>query len=239
MMASLAKEQTNDARAAIMKSIREHLAKSPAVSPEDEYRAQNSALAANGDDELRAASKGLLVAKFRAALEAVGGHCFLARDTAENLSMLAKIIRGLPVANRRIAISDISEIHSLIGDLKDEIGELAVNPPRSDLFNFDVGVTTAQLAIAETGTLVLESDRERHRLVSLVPPVHIALVKAENIVPTLGDAFSVVRRDAGLSRAITFITGPSRTADIELTLSIGVHGPKDLYVIVQEEAKAG
>jgi L-lactate dehydrogenase complex protein LldG len=94
-------------------------------------------------------------------------------------------------------------------------------------------------AIAETGTLVLESDRERHRLVSLVPPIHIALVKAENIVPTLGEAFSVVRRGAGLSRAITFITGPSRTADIELTLSIGVHGPKDLYVIVQEETKAG
>jgi L-lactate dehydrogenase complex protein LldG len=240
MMASLAKEHANDARAAIMKSIREHLAKSPAVSPEDEGRAQNSALATNGDDELQAAaSEGVLVAKFRAALEAVGGHCFLARDSAETSSMLTKIVRGLPVANRRIAISDIPEIQSVIGDLKDEIGELAVNPPRNDLFNFDVGVTTAQLAIAETGTLVLESDRERHRLVSLVPPIHIALVKAENIVPTLGDAFSVVRRDAELSRAITFITGPSRTADIELTLSIGVHGPKDLYVIVQEETKAG
>ena len=236
MTASLIKETANDARAAIMKSIREHLAKSPA---ESEHSAESSDLAANGDYDLRAASSGVLVAKFRGALEAVGGHCFLAHDTAETSSTLAEIIRGLPVGNRRVAVSDSPEIQSLVGDLTDELAEFAVNPSRSDLFNFDAGVTTAQLAIAETGTLVLESDSERHRLVSLVPPIHIALVKAENIVPTLGDAFSALRRGAGLSRAITFITGPSRTADIELTLSIGVHGPKDLYVIVQEETKAG
>ena len=239
MKASLIKEQANDARAEIMQSIREHLAKSPAESSESEHGAQSSDLGANGDYDLRAASSGVLVAKFRSALEAVGGHCFLTHDAAETASTLTEIIRGLPGANRRIAVSDSPEIQSLVGDLTDELAEFAMNPSRSDLFKFDAGVTTAQLAIAETGTLVLESDSERHRLVSLVPPIHIALVKAENVVPTLGHAFSVVRRGAGLSRAITFITGPSRTADIELTLSIGVHGPKDLYVIVQEKTKAG
>ncbi len=104
------------------------------------------------------------------------------------------------------------------------------------LFDCDVGVTGAQAAIAETGTLVLESERERHRLASLLPPVHIAILNAADICLSLGEALRLVRRDGStaMSRTITFITGPSRTADIELTLAIGVHGPKELYVIVDD-----
>jgi L-lactate dehydrogenase complex protein LldG len=79
---------------------------------------------------------------------------------------------------------------------------------------------------------VLDSACERHRLVSLVPPVHIAIVNASSIVETLGEALALLRKDKEISPAVTFITGPSRTADIELTLAIGVHGPQQLYVIV-------
>ena len=82
----------------------------------------------------------------------------------------------------------------------------------------------------ETGTLVLESDRESHRLTSLVPPVHLCVLRAENIRQTLGEILEVTSRD--LSRTVTFITGASRTSDIELTLAIGVHGPGELHVIV-------
>ena len=97
-----------------------------------------------------------------------------------------------------------------------------------------MGITTAQAAIAETGTLVLESERERHRLGSLVPPVHIAIVEAASICLTLGEALALVHRGGSseMSPTITFITGPSRTADIELTMAIGVHGPQELYAIV-------
>jgi L-lactate dehydrogenase complex protein LldG len=75
-------------------------------------------------------------------------------------------------------------------------------------------------------------------LISLLPPVHIAVVRAANIYPTIGDALRMLHGDGSreISRAITFITGPSRTADIELTLTVGVHGPKELYVIVIEES---
>src|SRR5439155_26952553 len=112
--------------------------------------------------------------------------------------------------------------------------EITVCPTAADLFNYDVGITTAQAAIAETGTLVLEAETERHRLVSLLPPVHIAIVYSRDIVLTIGDALSQLRGNERkqMSRAITFITGPSRTADIELTLTVGVHGPKQLHVIV-------
>ena len=122
---------------------------------------------------------------------------------------LAELARGLPVE------------------------ELQSCPPVSELFSYDVGVTMAQAAIAETGTLVLESEKERHRLVSLLPPVHVAIVRSDDICLTIGDALKQSRgREEEMSRAITFITGPSRTADIELTLTVGVHGPKELYVIV-------
>ena len=67
-----------------------------------------------------------------------------------------------------------------------------------------------------------------------MPPVHIAIVNAQDICLTIGDALKLLRRRevADMSRTITFITGPSRTADIELTLTVGVHGPRELYVIV-------
>ena len=99
---------------------------------------------------------------------------------------------------------------------------------------FRSGITTAQAAIAETGTLVLDSSRERNRLVSLVPPVHIAIVDASSIFQTLAEALAFIHQDGNISPAVTFITGPSRTADIELTLAIGVHGPQELYVIVND-----
>ena len=81
---------------------------------------------------------------------------------------------------------------------------------------------------------MLDSEAERHRLVSLVPPVHIAIVEAANICLTLGEALTAASQSSELSPTITFITGPSRTADIELTLAIGVHGPQELFVIVKD-----
>jgi L-lactate dehydrogenase complex protein LldG len=109
---------------------------------------------------------------------------------------------------------------------------------RDDLFACDAGITTAQLGIAETGTLVLQSARERHRLLSLVPPVHIALLSADDICNSLLDVISLLHRTQTstdvVSHAITFITGPSRTSDIELTLTIGVHGPRTLHIIILE-----
>ena len=87
--------------------------------------------------------------------------------------------------------------------------------------------------IAETGTLVLESARERSRLLSLVPPIHVAVLSTRCICESLGDALARVRQ--GASHAITFITGPSRTSDIELTLVVGVHGPQTVHVLLLEE----
>ncbi|HYV03597.1 MAG TPA: lactate utilization protein, partial [Blastocatellia bacterium] len=99
----------------------------------------------------------------------------------------------------------------------------------------DIGITSVDYALAETGTLVLRSGAGRARSVSLLPPVHIALLKPDQIVPGLDQLFPMLARDQLVGRldsALTFITGPSRTADIELTLVVGVHGPQELHVIL-------
>jgi len=95
----------------------------------------------------------------------------------------------------------------------------------------DVGITSCNCAIAETGTLVMCSRPGQERVASLLPPMHIALVELEQIVPDLIDAFAVLDRSA-LPSNVTFITGPSKTGDIELQLTTGVHGPGKWRVIV-------
>ncbi|MFN3491375.1 MAG: lactate utilization protein C, partial [Anaerolineales bacterium] len=89
-----------------------------------------------------------------------------------------------------------------------------------------VGVTNAIVGLADTGS-VLEADEALHP--SLLPEIHIVILKSKDIVPSLPDGMKFVKD----KNAAVFITGPSRTADIEMTLSIGVHGPKELHVFIQ------
>jgi len=174
---------------------------------------------------------------FKTNLEAVNGHCVIARTELEIVHELTRIISELKHTQlnpRRIALSDAKGLERLVRLVAVQVDEVAVTPSSAEMFDVDIGITTAQAAIAETGTLILDSSRERHRLISLVPPVHIAIVQASNIYSTLGQALSFLQSDEEISPVITFITGPSRTADIELTLAIGVHGPQELYVIICE-----
>ena len=89
-----------------------------------------------------------------------------------------------------------------------------------------VGVTKAICGLADTGS-VLEADSALHA--SLLPEIHIAVLKSQDILSSLPDAMSLVR-----NKNAVFITGPSRTADIEMTLTIGVHGPKEIHVFVDD-----
>ena len=177
------------------------------------------------------------IEKFCARLKSVGGHCEVVSGEDAAARALSAIITDLQArqAGKRIALSDSPAVMRMARDLAAD--EIKVCPAPDDLFNYDVGITSAQAAIAETGTLVLVAESERHRLVSLLPPVHIAIVYARDVALTIGDVLGQLRRDdpKEMSRAITFITGPSRTADIELTLTVGVHGPKELYVIVIDD----
>ena len=224
----------NNAREHILASIRTHLA----ASKEHDRRVLAQHLAptsvqANGSPVSELSN----IELFKANLEAVNGHCVIARTELEIVHALTRIISELKHTQlnpHRFALSDAKGLERLVRLVAVQIDEVAVTPSSSEMFDVDIGITTAQAAIAETGTLVLDSSRERHRLISLVPPVHIAIVEASNIYSTLGETLSLLQSDEEISPVVTFITGPSRTADIELTLAIGVHGPQELYVIVYE-----
>ncbi len=96
----------------------------------------------------------------------------------------------------------------------------------------DVGITSADYVLADTGTLVMLSSPQEARLVSLLPPAHIAVVPCDRILTGLDQLFTLLPGPASASSSMVLITGPSRTADIEQILVRGVHGPGQISVVL-------
>ena len=95
-----------------------------------------------------------------------------------------------------------------------------------------VSLTRCFVAIAETGTLMLISGAETPTTLNFLPDTHIVLVYADQVVATYEDGWDRLRTDGGMPRAINFITGPSRTGDIEQRIELGAHGPRRLHIIL-------
>ena len=95
-----------------------------------------------------------------------------------------------------------------------------------------VAVTEAVAGVAETGTLLVRSGAESPNVLHLLPEAHIAILDSATIVGSYEDALEILGQEKIWPRAATFITGPSRTADIEKTPQIGVHGPRQLHIIL-------
>jgi L-lactate dehydrogenase complex protein LldG len=105
------------------------------------------------------------------------------------------------------------------------------NASKHEMAHCDLGITEADFLLPETGTIVLRSSANEPRGVSLLPRVHLAIVQPEMLRADLHQVFA----EAKDHHYLVFITGPSRTADIELTVTLGVHGPKNLYVWMMNE----
>jgi L-lactate dehydrogenase complex protein LldG len=100
-----------------------------------------------------------------------------------------------------------------------------------------VGITGVFCAVAETGTLMLLSGADTYTSASLLPETHIAIVPVSRIVAAMEDGFALMRKEYGeLPRTATFISGPSRTGDIEQTIVLGAHGPYRVHVIIVRRA---
>jgi L-lactate dehydrogenase complex protein LldG len=218
--------KTDAAKSAIFASIRQNLA---ASRPFDAAHAVHHGSPATdfAPAVSKEFSKETLIETFRQNLEFVGGNFSRVTDERAAAGVLDSIL-GAKNA-RRTAFSDSPLVKRIVG-LSESDADFIENAPAAVLFETDLGVTGAQWAIAETGTLVLEAESERHRLVSLVPPIHVCVLEADRIRQTLSAILEILQKD--LSRTVTFVTGASRTSDIELTLAIGVHGPGELHVIV-------
>jgi L-lactate dehydrogenase complex protein LldG len=181
------------------------------------------------------------VGLFREKVVRAGGLIQAVRSAAE----VAEYLRGLlpPLAPTKVAVSDGAE--RAAGGLREllKAAGAAVIPSfhecaadfspeqyARELLEASAGVTSAQHALAETGTLVLHSGDEQHRLISLLPPVHVCILSPQAILANL-ESLCADRAEA-MPRVLTLVTGPSRTADIEQTLTVGMHGPGELHVLL-------
>ncbi|MHB1000102.1 MAG: L-lactate dehydrogenase (quinone) large subunit LdhH [Armatimonadota bacterium] len=127
-------------------------------------------------------------------------------------------------------------------DIPELVG-IARREMRQAFIEADMGISGANIAIAETGTLVIVSNEGNARLVTSLPEVHVALVGYEKLVPSIDEAVAVIKLLSKSATAqkmtsyVSFITGPSRTSDIEKTLTLGCHGPKELHIIFVDNGR--
>jgi L-lactate dehydrogenase complex protein LldG len=145
----------------------------------------------------------------------------------------------LPVADLRATLqaNGITVVDARVLGMPDRDARLAA------LDDVPACVTGADAAVAESGSIALVSGPVRGRLASLLPPLHIALLPAGRIVRTLPEALDLLALHFGSDifrdrSNVVFVSGPSRTADIELSLTLGVHGPKKVHVVIFTETGA-
>jgi L-lactate dehydrogenase complex protein LldG len=120
-----------------------------------------------------------------------------------------------------------------IGRLAGKIPGLGFTVSRQAAADANIGISEADWAVTDTGSLVTDQTAVEQRLAATLPAIHIAIIGTDRILPYKAAVFSKITPQA--SRYIAFITGPSRTADIERVLTIGVHGPKRLVIVFVDE----
>ena len=182
------------------------------------------------------------VQRFRAEVEALAGVTHTASSAAEIAAIVARIAEGQPtrrVAAWREEAIGIAGLHGaleaagleLVPTMVDQTGP-AREGQIAALASASIGITGADAALSLTGSIVIASGPGRPRLSSLLTPVHVAIVRTSTIVDTLPTL--IATRPELVTRGSNFvcITGPSRTADIEHTLSRGVHGPGEVHVVL-------
>ena len=184
------------------------------------------------------------VERFCTELVAVGGTAHRVRDTAALEATLRSELERAGAT--RIFTAARTELRSFALDwLWSGLGARAVGDPglsaedelRQSLSRAHVGITTVDFALADTGSVVVSARPSLPRSLSLLPSLHVALVRASQIVPDLSAAFAAYAgAETDLPSAVHVITGPSRTSDIENDLTIGVHGPAAVMAIVLEDS---
>lgn len=194
-----------------------------------------------------------LAARLQRELEGVGGSVARVKHVAEAAQYVANLAeaKGAEVVVRwqsdlldTLEIDDALQaggvnVHTASPASESEAAERR-QELRDLLAHADMGLSGVDAVIAETGTLMLTAQPGQMRGVSLLPPVHVAVARTDQVVATFADALRNVRQAGGevqqnLTSCISFVTGPSRTGDIELKLTVGVHGPGELHLVLLDE----
>lgn len=174
--------------------------------------------------------------RFIREVEAVGGELRRAADW----EALPSLVGGW-LAKRRVPsvmMGSDPRLEPLVAHLTGREGisllryERSLEEQKEELFSTECGITTSRGGIAESGSVILVPSPEEPRLLSLAMPVHLVIVEAARIFPTLSAFIASGEYQAEMPSNLVLVTGASRTADIEMILAMGVHGPKSLLVVL-------
>ncbi len=177
-----------------------------------------------------------LAGQFVAALTAARGEAYRVHDLDEGLSLAGDLLQQ--VEAERVVVNSEFPLDGV--DLPGRWPAIhwhVVGESQGDLRAFcaaaDVGLSGADAALAETGSVIISSGPGRSRLATLLPAVHIALVSTSRLT---SDIFTwSASRQGTLPANVTLVSGPSKTADIEQTMTVGIHGPKRFIVILYDD----
>jgi L-lactate dehydrogenase complex protein LldG len=175
-------------------------------------------------------------ARFLEELKAVGGHGQRVESVEKAREYVVSLARERDA--KLLVRWDTEELERLgVDEPLEEAGvEVAVWRDLEDFREVaagaDIGLSTAEWAIAETGSLVLTGGPGRGRTVTLLPQTYVAIIPTERVLGTVPEAIERYAGDGEVPANLCFHTGPSRSGDIEMSLTIGVHGPGDVHVIL-------
>lgn len=181
--------------------------------------------------------------RLAAEIIGVGGQAHLVSDLPAAREKLRELIIAHSAESAlcwehplldRLALSELLSSLNVRAISHQNLLALSAAEQREQALAAQIGVTSTTWAIAETGSLAVASGRGTERMASLLPPVHVAIVEESQVLPDLFDLFARLQEE-GLERLpsnLVLITGPSKTGDIELRLTTGVHGPGVWHVII-------
>ncbi|MBW1717178.1 MAG: lactate utilization protein [Deltaproteobacteria bacterium] len=175
-----------------------------------------------------------LVKAFKTECELLSGKVYVARTNREAHQFLSLIIKQAGI--KRIIKWNSHLLRRL--EIDRVLDSLGIQDYVRHEATAELGISGVDYGLADTGTLVLRTSRTQDRATSLLPPVHVALMESERILPGSEDLILKLMLELGgkaeLDSCLTLISGPSLTADIELNLVSGIHGPGELHVIILE-----
>jgi L-lactate utilization protein LutC len=181
------------------------------------------------------------VGRFAAELAAAGGSCRVVADRAAAAEAVLDVVRARAARRAFVGTGPVLDPLEMARRLREMgVSVSDTSAGREELFAADVGVSGVDYLVAETGSVVVLTAPGQPRLLSLLPPVHVAVADRSQLLPDLFDLFEG-RASAGrqsLPACLSVITGPSKTGDIELRLVTGVHGPGEVHVVLIDPAVA-
>lgn len=173
---------------------------------------------------------------FKVKAEAVAANVYRVKDLKEAGALLSTLVEESGA--NKIAAASSAMVNQCL-----EYATLKVPAYTEDIRKHaedaHVGLSELDMAVADIGSLQQDCTDVNKRLVSMLPNVHIALVRTDSLVPDLKSAFAKLQQQTTIPGYMAFITGPSRTADIERVLTIGVHGPAEVKIIFVDNPGGG